>query len=345
MLTLESIQSVQIELTGHCNAKCPQCGRFDIFGQVRKDLPIQHLDIQVIDAIPVEKMKKLDRVIFNGNFGEPLLHPKIDLIIKKFKDIRIDISTNGSLRNSKWWGELGKNYKNISITFGIDGLENTHHLYRRNTDFKKILKNAESFIQNGGNAIWQFIIFKHNQHEVDAAREISKKIGFSDIKFMYSDRFLKGKTTTVYGKDKEPKYVLEKASEQKTIHELTNSEEGNFYTKRLFKDNLYKSIECPWAKKQKIFISHTGLLLPCCFMANITSGKQIYKKLFEKIVKSLDKINLRRNNLEKIMNSDVYKKLLPYSLETRPHPNCIEHCSKTLSKSKLRSEEELILNT
>ena len=68
---------------------------------------------------------------------------------------------------------------------------------------------------------------------------------------MYSDRFLKGKTTTVYGKDKEPKYVLEKASEQKTIHELTNSEEGNFYTKRLFKDNLYKSIECPWAKEQK----------------------------------------------------------------------------------------------
>jgi len=343
MLYLESINSLTIELTGHCNAKCPQCGRFDIFGDVLPNLPITHLDIDLIKKIPIEKMSSLKAISFNGNYGEPLLHPEIDTILEKFKNLQVDISTNGSLRNNVWWGKLGNIYKNITVTFGIDGLSDTHHLYRRNTSYKKIIENASAFIKNGGKAIWQFIIFKHNEHQIEDAKNISKKLGFEKIKFRYSDRFLKGNSSMVY-KNKTFTHVLEKASEQKTIHNLSGAKEGEFYTKKIFKGILKNPIECPWAKEQKIFITHTGIILPCCYMANITAGKSVYKKLFEKIIGSYDKINLKLNNFEEIIKSDVFNELLPNSLRKMPHPNCIEHCSPILSKNKIKVVEDKNLN-
>ena len=41
--------------------------------------------------------------------------------------------------------------------------------------------------------IWQFIPFKHNQHQILAAGQLSKDLGFDEFKLLQSDRWL-GKT-------------------------------------------------------------------------------------------------------------------------------------------------------
>ena len=46
--------------------------------------------------------------------------------------------------------------------FAIDGLEDTNHIYRRNTDWVKIVQNATAYIAAGGRAEWDFIVFAHN---------------------------------------------------------------------------------------------------------------------------------------------------------------------------------------
>lgn len=343
MYSLETISSITIELTSHCNAKCPQCGRFDIYNNVLTDLPIKHLPLNLLEKLPTEKMKNLKNIHFNGNYGEPLMHPDIEKILKKFKNQNIIISTNGSLRDKEWWGRLGQ-HKNVTVIFALDGLNDTHSLYRKNTNYDKVLSNAISFIKNGGNAGWQFIVFKHNQHQVTEAKILSQQLGFRSIRFQYSDRFLKDKKTIVYENNKQT-HILEQASDQDTIHELTKSNQNEFYTKKLFKIK-HDTIECPWAKQKKLFINNVGWVLPCCHMANILAGKQIYKKLFEKIIGSYDKINLHYYSLEQILLSEIYLKQIPNSIvSNRPHPNCIEHCSPTLGKRKIKSNESTLLNS
>ena len=52
----------------------------------------------------------------------------------------------------------------VKVTFGIDGLQDTNHLYRISTNFDKIIKNAKAFIDAGGFAKWHMLVFEHNEH-------------------------------------------------------------------------------------------------------------------------------------------------------------------------------------
>ena len=172
MYSIESLSKIAFEISSHCNSKCPQCPRYDMFGRVHKDLSITHLDIDIIKRLPLEKMKNLKSVSFCGNFGDPLMHPALNEIITFFQNQQISISTNASLRSKEWWAQLGKN-KNIEVTFCIDGIGPAHELYRRNTSYKKIIENAKAYISSGGKARWQFIVFRHNEHQLTEAKKLS----------------------------------------------------------------------------------------------------------------------------------------------------------------------------
>ena len=56
---------------------------------------------------------------------------------------------------------------NGRVDFNIDGLQDTNHVYRKNTNFEKIIDNASAYIRMGGIAEWNYIVFKHNQHQID----------------------------------------------------------------------------------------------------------------------------------------------------------------------------------
>ena len=52
-------------------------------------------------------------------------------------------------------------------------------MYRRMTNFDKIMDNANAFISAGGNAHWKMIEFEHNKHQIEEARELARKMGFT----------------------------------------------------------------------------------------------------------------------------------------------------------------------
>ena len=330
MYSLDTLSHIDFELSSHCNSKCPQCPRYDMFGNVHKDLNITHLDLNIIKKLPIEKMKNLKSVSFCGNFGDPLMNPELDKIIEFFHNKKISICTNASLRNKKWWYELGKN-KNIIVTFCIDGIGKEHELYRRNTSYEKIIENAKSFIQSGGIAVRQFIVFQHNEHQINEAKELSKQLGFKEIKFIYSDRFDTNNTWKVYDNN-EYLYDLKKSTKQITLREDLGAPEGEKHWKELNKNK--GQISCMWSERKKIYIHSDGTVYPCCMLGSVSAGKNIEKLMLKKIIKDYKKVDLHHNEFEQIITSDVFQKTLPDTFKGNPfsHPICIEWCNNSTGK-------------
>ena len=175
MFKFSELRQIHLEISNNCQASCPMCSR-NIHGGLENPLiKISNWSLdQFKTSINNDVLLQIQGLYFCGNFGDPLLNNDlIDMIeytVSVNPNIDIRIHTNGSLRSKDWWRKLALVMpKNHSVIFAIDGLSQTHSLYRIGTDYHQILRNATSFIQAGGIAEWAFIRFKHNEHEVDAA--------------------------------------------------------------------------------------------------------------------------------------------------------------------------------
>ena len=89
------------------------------------------------------------------------------------------MNTNASGRNEEFWTELGKLFSisDSTLTFSVDGLEDTNHIYRRGTHWPKIMNAMKWYIKAGGVARWEFLVFKHNQHQIEQARQLANELG------------------------------------------------------------------------------------------------------------------------------------------------------------------------
>ena len=74
----------------------------------------------------------------------------------------------------------------------IDGIsETTYNQYRLGGDYLKIIENVKSFMalkKQGGYKKpfieWQFVVFKHNEHEIEDAKKLAKSIGVDNLVFI-----------------------------------------------------------------------------------------------------------------------------------------------------------------
>ena len=139
---------------------------------------------------------ELTDIHFCGSVDEPTINPELtDLVLwahrlsKKIKNI--SISTNGGTRDVAFWHKLGRisrKHGKLSVIFGIDGLEDTNHIYRRNVKWEILQRNFRTYIAAGGNAVWQFIVFSHNKHQLDDVKERLDREGFTRLMLIHSDR-------------------------------------------------------------------------------------------------------------------------------------------------------------
>ena len=193
----KNIKGLHLELTTKCNAMCPMCNR-NYKGKIRKELNLVELSLSDIQKIlPKEFLEQLNLISLCGVYGEPICNKDLKDILKYIyscnNKIQIDLYTNGSLYDEVWWADLARIMKpyNGSVIFGIDGDEFTHSLHRCNTDYKRIIRNAKAYINNGGIATWDFIVFKHNEHQVEDASRLSQELGFKEFQVKKTSRFLK----------------------------------------------------------------------------------------------------------------------------------------------------------
>jgi hypothetical protein len=232
------------------------------------------------------------------------------------KDFNIRIHTNGSLRTTEWWSNLAKVMpNNHRVIFAIDGLEDTHAIYRIGTSYEKIIENAKAFIDAGGKAEWAFIRFKHNEHQVDEARLIASDMGFEHFTMKDSSRWLMEPKFKVLNKQGDVDYHLE-PSQYSTIKIIDKNIIKNY------KSILEKTeINCYAKHLKEVYIDAFGHVFPCCWLALIPYHPKdlehelyqireaIYAEYFD-LVNSLggiDALNGKKKPLKNIINSKEYQ--------------------------------------
>ena len=178
---LDNVKEIHIEPTSLCNAECPMCARNVYGGMLNPYIRLKSLPLKWFhDNISPEQIKKLHKIFFCGNVGDPASSPDLLDIISYFKthnkDLVVGLNSNGGLKTTQWWSKLGHlldGHLDYCV-FSIDGLEDTNHIYRRNVRWQKVIENANAFISTGASAHWDMLVFEHNKHQVEEAKETDR---------------------------------------------------------------------------------------------------------------------------------------------------------------------------
>jgi MoaA/NifB/PqqE/SkfB family radical SAM enzyme len=252
VLDFASIKWVHIEPSTKCNAWCPACPRNKNGFGLADDLIEEDLSADRVEEI-LSQLPNLYAVQLCGNYGDPIAgHNILDIIdvVKKYSS-KIQIHTNGSLRNKTWWSDLATVLSTIDhdVWFGIDGIGDVHEIYRQGTSYDKIIDNATSFISSGGYATWQFIPYAHNEHQIRDALKNSQKLGFKKFKLakLYRDK----KLARHYQTGEE--FLLLPPKEVQSLM-------------RMPKDFLLvKNEDCMHLTQPSVYLSANGKLSYCCY--------------------------------------------------------------------------------
>ena len=212
-----------------------------------------------------EFLGQLDEILINGNFGDIVMNHEAIEIIEYFrshgsKTMKIDVSTNGGARNSEFWTRLAQ--LKVQVVFCLDGLEDTHSIYRKNTVYSTVIKNAKTFIEAGGKAIWKFIVFDHNKHQVEEARAISKQLKFLNFFF---DNQSNRTNSPVFDKDKKLIFVIGEPSH--IDFDLIYRAHSKQHIPDLAKFGYVPApISCEVEKRRSVYINSIGEVYPCCYI-------------------------------------------------------------------------------
>jgi len=263
---------------------------------------------------PVDLIKQLDKLFMCGNTGDPIMAKDTLEIFKYLREINpnIDLSmnTNGSARNDKWWQELA--HTNVRVLFGIDGLSDTHSLYRVGTDYHKILHNAREFIREGGIAEWHMLVFEHNKHQVKDCEDLSVALEFSKFVAKNTSRFREDKLNVI-GRD------------SKTSHILYPSDKSIKITKKL-EDTEPCTISCKVTQDKSLYVAANGLVSPCCWL-DFNGMNPASPSLLDFTDRDLVHPDLNNNTLSEIFSSDFFNKI-EQSWTDNPLRQCSRQCGK-----------------
>ena len=359
----KNIKEIQLEITTYCNAGCPQCPRNINGGSINPYLPLEHLPRDSIDrALDKDLCKRLNQVFFCGSYGDPIMHPEFLEIVQDLRnknpELWIYIHTNGGVRKPDWWSKLAKVINGYGkIDFGIDGLENTNHLYRRGVHFNRVIENATAFINSGGKAQWNYIVFEHNENDIDEAKALAKRLGFEDILVRSTGRFLNHETLEemdawpVAAKDSyELRIPKNKKYRNASMLNLPKLKKEHESIKDYF--NTTK-IKCDACIGNKIVITAEGLVLPCNFFEHNLYDARFHNRKFAPKANDLhfvdnknqvqtfiekygkENLNIKNKSLDEILNNDFWKDLKQSwdkDLDNGRIFECAFSCGQKLSK-------------
>lgn len=171
-----------IEPGNICNLKCPLCPT----GAGEPGLKKGFMDFGLFKSIVDEIGKGLVSINLY-NWGEPLLNKNLVEMIEYAKQtngkVRITTSTNLNAEDKLLLKKL--------IASGIDEIivscdgacEDTYRKYRVGGDFRLVIENMEYLVKakneldKNTKIVWNFLVFKHNEHEIEKARQMAQQIG------------------------------------------------------------------------------------------------------------------------------------------------------------------------
>lgn len=202
-----------------CNLKCRMCSvvnsnsiekealEHPIVMEVIPELDkrffsVEHDNKELLpELVDPEIFKKLKLLQILG--GEPTLDPQIFKLLdyvgtlSTVNNISLKYVTNATSINKRWFN-VTKNFKDVDITFSIDGAGDTYDYIRTGADYKKVIENipilidrTENFKSGTINIVWSsynaFTVDKWANKLIDLANSFAEPLNIVVINIMYND--------------------------------------------------------------------------------------------------------------------------------------------------------------
>jgi radical SAM protein with 4Fe4S-binding SPASM domain len=289
--------SISFEPTTSCNLRCPECPSG--LRAFTRPTGMLHQDFftETIDQLH----RELLYLVFYFQ-GEPYLNPRfLDMVqYASSKKIYTATSTNAHYlneANARKTVESGLDRLIISI----DGTtQETYQQYRVGGRLDKVLEGAANIVKwkkelksRTPFVVFQFLVVRHNEHQIDEVRQLAKKVGVDDVWL---------KTAQVYDYENDPNELIpvnEKYSRYK------KDKSGNV----VFKGN--NENHC-WRLWHDPVITWDGAVVPCCF------DKDAQHRLG----------NLRDQSFKELWQNPDFKEFRSQVLKSRKNIDICANCSE-----------------
>lgn len=284
--------SISIEPTTSCNLRCPECPS----GKREFTRPTGMLEKNFFQKVLSELENNLLYLIFYFQ-GEPYLNPQFLEMVKAAseKNIYTATSTNAhylNLENAKKTVESGLDRLIISI----DGTtQETYEQYRIGGNLEKVLEGAKNVVEwkkklrsKTPFIIFQFLVVKPNEHQLEEVKKLAKNIGVDDVRF---------KTAQIY--DYENGHEL--IPENEKYARYKKQKDGTYRLKNKMRN------EC-WKLWHSSVITWDGKVAPCCFDKDVThSMGTVSEKKFSEVWNSETYRNFREAVFRSRSEIDICK--------------------------------------
>ena len=292
--------SISFEPTTSCNLRCPECpSGLRAFtrptGMLQKDFFRQTID---------EIHKELLYLIFYFQ-GEPYLNPSFLEMVKYAADKKIYTATSTNAHylteaNARKTVESGLDRLIISI----DGTtQETYKQYRVGGNIDKVIEGAKNIVKwkkelNSKTpfVFFQFLVVKHNEHQVEEIKQLAKEIGVDEVRF---------KTAQVYDNENDPNHLIPTIDK---FSRYKKNADGTYTAKNKLANRCWKL----WHSN---VITWDGLVVPCCF------DKDAMHRLG----------NLKNQSFKTIWQNDNYKQFRAELMQGRKNIDICANCSEGVS--------------
>jgi radical SAM protein with 4Fe4S-binding SPASM domain len=288
--------SISFEPTTSCNLRCPECPS----GLRAFTRPTGMLQKNFFKDTIDQLHKELLYLVFYFQ-GEPYLNPDFLEMVRyaSSKEIYTATSTNAHYlndENARKTIESGLDRLIISI----DGTtQDVYEQYRVGGKLEKVLEGTKNIVRwkkemksKTPFIVFQFLVVKPNEHQIEEVKKLGKEIGVDDVWF---------KTAQVYDYQNDPNDLIPTIDKYSRYKKTSNGHE--------FKGKLGN--HC-WRLWHDPVITWDGLVAPCCF------DKDAQHRLGD----------LKQKSFKEIWKNSEYKKFRTAILKGRKNIDICSNCSE-----------------
>ena len=272
-----------IDITNICTLKCTLCPTgAGLPGRKKGMMPLATFK-RIIDEAG-RYLISID--LFN--WGEPLLNSDVyEMIAYAHKrHIVTSVSSNFQHFSEKAAEQLISSGLDILI-LSIDGAsQESYEKYRVGGDFRKAIDHVSLVVKKKRESgsvhphiCWQFLVMRHNEHEVEAAQKMAKELGVDSITIDHAYLPVTPKEEAMKWLPQDPKYHRYDPAELEKIWQAVEKEhdtgaashtkEAAADTKEIREEDIYaqnifhRRVNCSWLWTQAT-INWDGSVAPCC---------------------------------------------------------------------------------
>ncbi|RYY41467.1 MAG: radical SAM protein [Chitinophagaceae bacterium] len=289
--------SISFEPTTSCNLRCPECpSGLRAFtrptGMLKKDFFRETID---------ELAPQLSYLVFYFQ-GEPFLNPDFLEMVRYAADKKIYTATSTNAHYLK--DDVARRTVESGLDrliISIDGTtQETYQQYRVGGRLDKVLEGARNIVRwkkelksRTPFIIFQFLVVRHNEHQVEEVKELAKEIGVDDVWL---------KTAQVYDYENDPNELIPVNAKYSRYRRNTDG-------RMEFKGN--NANHC-WRLWHDPVITWDGAVVPCCF------DKDAQHRLG----------HLREQSFASIWRSGEYQRFRNEVLQSRQNIDICANCSE-----------------